>query len=145
MTAPRKQTTLLAWMPPQGASGQRHANRALVRAFARAAALPEARTGRVRAILATIAAEAEAEYSAKIGEDGAAPAPAKAPAKARKGARKGASAKAAPKAAPGGGAKVTQGYCKPCKIPFRDAKAHNAKASHKRAVREAVAADNASA
>lgn len=51
---------------------------------------------------------------------------------------------AAPKpAAPSG--RVAQQQCGPCNRPYRDAAIHNATAAHKRAVRIAVAADNAGA
>lgn len=56
-------TSLLDWTPAAGESGQRRANRALRRAFDRAAR--EHRVGKVRDVLAKIAAEAEAEYSRK--------------------------------------------------------------------------------
>ena len=130
MTAPRKQTSLLAWLPAQGTPGQRHANRALVTAFARFAASPEARTGRVRDALARIAADAQAAYAARTGE---ADAPAKAP-KARKAAK---AAKAAPKAkaAKAKSTPNTRTYtCEDCARPVIATmrEFHEKSASHKR-------------
>lgn len=100
MTAPRKHTSLLAWLPAQGTPGQRHANRALVRAFADAAAEPGNRLGKVRAVLAKIASEAEAAYQARIAESADAPESAPTPKAAPKAHKAHKAAKAAPKATP---------------------------------------------
>lgn len=124
MASARKTTSLLSWMPAQGTPGQRHARAALARAFADVAALPENRTGRVRAALADIAERAAVAYGAKVADtdtsadtdaDTDAPAPAKAPAKAT--------------------GKVEQQYCRTCRIPFR-----NTLAEHKRTAKHRTSA-----
>jgi len=121
MASARKTTSLLAWMPAQGTPGQRHARAALARAFADVAALPENRTGRVRAALADIAERAAIAYSAKASAhtdaDEPTDEPEPEPAKAK------------------ASGKVGQQYCKVCRIPFR-----NTLAEHKRTAKHRTAA-----
>lgn len=136
MAAPRKTTSLLSWMPAQGTPGQRHARAALTRAFADVAALPEYRTGKVRAALALIAERAQAAYAARVADADAqdAPAPAAPASKARK-ARKANARKATASKPVGGGGKVSQSYCTTCRIPFRSTrKEHESRDAHKAAV-----------
>lgn len=62
MASPRETTTLLRWVPKAGTAGGRDAGKALMRAFADAAA--DHRQGKVREVLKAIAAQAEAQFEA---------------------------------------------------------------------------------